>query len=131
MRRIMLAGVIAITMASFVSQTAWEAPKQIEGNSVEAGHKLALYLCSTCHAVDPKQEFSPALINPAPSFLEISNRPGTTTESLQRFLAARHGHGDISMFPAVMPDLMLTDMQKDTAVAYIMSLRNKPRASSN
>ena len=123
MRSITLAGAILVSLATLCSQTAWEAPKLIEGNSIEAGHKLALYLCSTCHAVDPHQEFPPALLNPAPSFITIANRPGTTPESLHRFLAATHGN--ISVFPLQMPDLMLTDTQKDAAIAYIMSLRKE------
>ena len=123
MRPRMLVGAITISLVCFGSQTAWEAPKPTDSNPVEAGHKLALYLCSTCHVVDPNQEFPPALINPVPSFEMIANRPRTTAQSLHRFLATTHG--DISVFPKAMPDLMLTEAQKDAAVAYIMSLRKK------
>jgi hypothetical protein len=37
MRPMMLAGAITISLASFVSQSAWEAPKRIELTPLKAG----------------------------------------------------------------------------------------------
>ncbi len=127
MRPIMLLGTTVISLMMFAAQSAWEAPRLIASDSVDAGHKLALYLCSTCHSVDPKQEFPPALINPAPAFADIANRSATTPASLRHFLATTHG--DPSQLPFNMPNLMLTTAQKDAAIAYIMSLRNKEHLS--
>ena len=121
MRPMILLGTTAVSLMMLAAQTAWEAPRLIESDSVAAGHKVALYLCSTCHEVDPNQQFPPALINPAPEFAAIANRFGTSPASLHQFLATTHG--DPSELPFQMPDLMLTDAQKDAAIAYIMSLR--------
>ena len=115
-------GAIVLSL-SLISQTAMEAPKKIEPAPVEAGRVLAQRLCSTCHAVPTDAEFPPAMIHPAPGFSAIANLPGTTRDSLRKFLDNRHG--DITSFPANMPDLMLTDSQKTAAVAYILSLKEK------
>lgn len=80
-----------------------------------------LYLCSTCHDVSSNQKSPPALINPGPSFAAIANRRDTSRETLRLFLDNQHG--DISAFPIKMPDLILTDAQKEEAIAYILSLR--------
>ncbi len=127
MRPMILLGMTVMWLAMFAAQSAWEAPRLIASDSVEAGHTLALYLCSTCHSVDPKQEFPPALVNPAPAFAEIANRSATTPASLRRFLGTTHG--DPSQLPFKMPNLMLTGAQKDAAIAYIMSLRKRERLS--
>jgi mono/diheme cytochrome c family protein len=108
----------------FISQAAMGAPRQNDPAAVEAGRTLGQRLCSTCHAVPSDAEFPPALIHPAPSFAAIANRPSTTRESLSKFLASRHG--DISVDPPNMPDLMLTDSQKAAAIAYILSLKDRP-----
>src|SRR5579872_2992777 len=79
-------------------------------DNVEAGRSVARNLCSTCHDVSADQQFPPALVNPAPTVVSIANRAGTTRETLQKFLASTHG--DISAFPAKMPDLKLTEQQK-------------------
>lgn len=124
MRLTRLAGATAILSAAFIPAPAWEAPNLVPSDAVESGHKLALYLCSTCHDVDPNQEFPPALINPAPSFASIANNANSTRVSLRRFLNTTHG--DVTKLPMQMPDVMLTESQKDAAVAYIMSLRTTP-----
>jgi Cytochrome c len=120
-----ISGIIGATVLSLplISQTAMEAPNKIDPARVEAGRILAQRLCSTCHAVPTDAEFPPALIHPAPSFASIANRPTTTQESLRKFLATRHG--DISLVPPNMPDLMLTDSQKAAAIAYILSLKDR------
>ena len=124
MRLNLFAGATALLLASLFSGPAWEAPRPAQSGAAESGHKLALFLYSTCHEVDPNQEFPPALINPAPSFASIANNPGSTRASLRTFLNTTHG--DVSKLPLQMPDLMITDAQKDDAVAYIMSLRKAP-----
>ena len=120
-------GTAVVSLMMFGAQTAWGAAASIQADSIEAGHKLANYLCSTCHSVDPNQEFPPALINPAPSFASIANRSGTAPSSLRHFLATTHG--DPSQLPFKMPNLTLTNAQRESAIAYIMSLRKKESVS--
>jgi hypothetical protein len=115
----------AVLLLTLVSQTAMGAPKQNDPAAIESGRVLAQRLCSTCHAVPTDAEFPPALLHPAPSFAAIANRPAMTQESLRNFLATRHG--DISLVPPNMPDLMLTESQKTAAIAYILSLRDRPQ----
>ncbi len=119
-----LAGTTAALLASFIPTVAYEAANPVQSAAVESGHKLALFLCSTCHEVDPHQEFPPALINPAPSFASIAHDESSTRVSLRKFLDTTHG--DVTKLPLQMPDLMISDAQKDDAVAYILSLRNAP-----
>ncbi len=129
MRRTLSGGVIALTVVALASANASEVQNSAgadtaggrETLAVQMGRTLALRLCSTCHDVSSNQEFPPALIKPGPSFADIANRRDTSRETLRVFLNNRHG--DISVFPMKMPDLMLTDAQKEQAVAYIMSLR--------
>lgn len=126
MRRTLLAGVIAITAAAPVSasaqnMTAADAPGGRETLAVQMGRTLALSLCSTCHDVSSNQESPPTLINSGPKFAAIANRRDTSREMLRLFLD--NLHGDISVFPIKMPDLMLTDAQKEQAITYILSLR--------
>jgi cytochrome c len=121
MRSMILGGAVMIALNVSIPETALEAPRLIAVDPVESGHRLAMNLCSTCHDVSPDQEFPPALINPAPGFATIANRPGTSGESLRKFLATTHG--DMASLPIKMPDLMLTDTQKEVAIAYILSLR--------
>ena len=124
MRLTPMACATVISLSSFVPGSAREASNLVQSSPAESGHNLALFLCSTCHDVDPNQEFPPGLINPAPSFRSIANQSGSTRASLRKFLDTTHG--DVAKLPLRMPDLKLTDAQKDAAVAYIMSLRNAP-----
>jgi mono/diheme cytochrome c family protein len=128
MRRTLSGGVIALTAAGLVSGSAEvqslsaaDAPGGRETLAVQMGRTLALRLCSNCHDPSPNQESPPALINSGPSFATIANRRDTSHQTLRLFLDSRHG--DISVFPITMPDLMLTDAQKEQAIAYILSLR--------
>lgn len=122
-------GVIAVAWAVLTSVSvseaqsvaAADAPEARETLAVQMGRTLALRLCSTCHDVASNQDFPPALNKPGPSFAAIANRRDTSRETLRLFLD--NLHGDISVFPIKMPDLMLTDAQKEQAVAYIISLR--------
>ncbi len=124
MRHLIFGGVLTVLgLSALFPATAQESPRLIAVGPVEAGHRLALNLCSTCHDVSPNQEFPPALLNPAPSLVSIANRSGTNRESLHRFLDSRHG--DMNSLPLQMPDLMLVEAQKNAAIAYILSLRTE------
>ena len=66
---------------------------------------------SACHVVDANQ--SKATDN-APSFRTIAARPDTTADSLDRYLSRAH---------TLMPDFSLSSRERDTLIAYILSLR--------
>ena len=76
------------------------------------GRPLAERWCMACHVVERE---SPA-ISPdrGPSFPVIAAKPGTTAESLRRYLSTGHTH---------MPDFVLSRFESDALIAYIQSLR--------
>jgi mono/diheme cytochrome c family protein len=75
------------------------------------GGSLAVRWCMACHVVEPNQ--STATDN-APSFQAIAARPGTTPDSLDRYLSKGH---------TLMPDFSLSSQERNALVAYILSLR--------
>jgi hypothetical protein len=62
------------------------------------------------------------LVPPAPPFLEIANRPGSTQASLRHFVATTHW--DEKSLPVTMPNPSLTDVQIEEVVSYLLSLRS-------
>jgi len=114
-----LLGAVALCGMLMPAIGAGAAPK---GSTVADGEHIARLICSACHVVASDQEFPPILNKPAPSFKDIANRPGTTAESLQRFIASTHW--DVDTIPMTMPNPML-DKEQITAVSrYILSLRS-------
>jgi mono/diheme cytochrome c family protein len=75
------------------------------------GGSLAVRWCMACHVVEPNQ--STATDN-APSFQTIAARPGTTPDSLDRYLSKGH---------TLMPDFSLSSQERNALVAYILSVR--------
>lgn len=55
-----------------------------------------------------------------PSFAAIANRPGTTAETLRKFVRTTHS---TMAEPGNMPLMGATDYQLDQIVRYILSLR--------
>jgi len=78
-------------------------------------------VCSACHEVARDQEYPPILAKPAPSFSEIAHRPGTSVESLQRFIVSTHW--DVNALPMTMPNPMLSRDEARSVARYIVSLR--------
>jgi mono/diheme cytochrome c family protein len=105
----MLAGAMAATAS---------AQQPTHRSAVQEGHRLALSKCDVCHIVAADQEFRPLLSNYAPSFYDVANRPGTTAESLEAFLARPHSYEN-------MPSPDLTPAQVVGVVSYILSLRGR------
>jgi len=97
------------------------APPVAKAQAVTDGRNLAVQVCAACHYVGSPQPFDPVLQPPAPPFREIANRPGTTAQSLRRFVMNPHG-GDRSV-AVRMPNAMLLPEQADQVTAYILSLR--------
>lgn len=79
----------------------------------EAGLKLALKVCSSCHAVEAGQVLSP--LERAPAFEDIADKPGVTGMALTAFLTTPH---------VSMPDLILEPGEISDIVAHILHLRD-------
>ncbi len=97
--------------------------QEADSDDVAQGHHLATLICSACHVAASDQPFEPILRPPAPSFVAIAQRPSTTAESVQKFLATTHR--DISN-PQGMPNPQLLDSQVRQLTAYLVSLRKRP-----
>jgi cytochrome c2 len=112
-------GVSLLLLASASAGGAAAADRE-----TDAGRRIAALVCAPCHVVAKDQEFGPMLNEPTPSFEDIANRPGTSAQSLRRFLTEIHWNArDI---PLRMPDPMLAEHQKAAVIAYILSLRRAP-----
>jgi mono/diheme cytochrome c family protein len=92
-----------------------------QGSAVTRGDDLARLVCSTCHVVAADQDFPPALQPPAPSFLDIANRPGTTAKSLRQFILITHW--DLKSTRVTMPNPRMRPEDASALADYIMSLR--------
>lgn len=73
-----------------------------------AGRRLAEGVCLQCHSADsgPKR---------APTFAAVAAMPSTTAQALGVFLKTSH---------PTMPNIMLSDNERDDVIAYILSLRH-------
>jgi mono/diheme cytochrome c family protein len=71
-----------------------------------AGGRLVEAVCAVCH--------DPAGGRRAPAFAAVAAMPSTTAASLGVFLRTSHSS---------MPNLMLTQTERDDVIAYILSLR--------
>jgi len=79
--------------------------------SVPVGRDLAIRWCMACHVVEPNQSMA---TDNAPPFPTIAARPGTTAGALDRYLSKSH---------TLMPDFSLSSQERESLVAYILSLR--------
>ncbi len=84
----------------------------------QAGRRLALRVCDACHIVAANDQMPPLVPRYAPSFFDIANRPGTTAQSLQGFLAHPHALAN-------MPYPELAAAQVADVAAYILTLRGR------
>lgn len=86
----------------------------------QRGEYVAVKWCSECHRVGPDQPsgMRPGHILPppveAPSFMAIAARPAVTAEWLDRFMREPH---------LPMPAYRLRDDERQTLIAYILSLK--------
>ena len=87
------------------------------------GGQLARIACSDCHIVASDAASPPRLYDAGPRFDEIANRPGTSEQSLQRFITTTHWDG--RTIPITMPKPDLTKQQVVSLSRYIMSLRKR------
>lgn len=98
----------AAAIAALAILMAPTAPVQAGEGSPGEGFKLAKQLCADCHAIGKGQ---PAF-TPVPSFTDIAASEHNA-QSLRVFLRTPH---------ATMPNIVLTDTQRDDIAAYIDSL---------
>ena len=77
-----------------------------------AGHELALRWCSSCHLVDPTQQYQGS--DAVPTFVAVAAMKSTTSASLRVFLSTPHSR---------MPDFALSRDNIADLSAYILSLR--------
>jgi hypothetical protein len=90
---------------------------------VLSGKQLARIACSACHVVAKDSESPSPLYELGPPFEEIANRPGTSEQSLQRFITTTHWDGET--IPITMPRPELSNQQVVSLARYIMSLRKR------
>ena len=115
--RLKLCGAAAFALALVLGATASAAAA--DAAMIEAGHKLAMKICATCHVVEEGQP-KPVLHPEAPSFADIAARPDVTEAWLSAFLGHPHG---AERRTSVMPPFALTPSQADEAIAYLLSLK--------
>jgi mono/diheme cytochrome c family protein len=85
-----------------------------EMGDAKKGATLAQTVCAECHTVDVGQTPSPN--TRAPSFVTVAKTRGMTELALRVWLQSPH---------PTMPNLLLTDEQKDDVIAYLLSLKYK------
>lgn len=110
-RWIVLLGGLAVCAACLPGDRS--RAEDIQGDAT-AGRVLVVKECNECHSVSPEQRAM--RLDAAPGFDEIANKPQTTAISLRAFLQQSH---------PTMPNLMLTEAERDNAIAYILSLRQQ------
>ncbi len=89
---------------------------------VQRGEQIAQEQCSACHVVAERQELTPILKQPAPSFRSIANRPQTSDESLRHFVTSTHW--DPKTVPPSMPSPELSKSDTMAVIRYILSLKD-------
>jgi cytochrome c2 len=80
----------------------------------QKGQAYARMVCSECHSVEKVQARSPNAN--APAFAAVAATSGMTELALRTWLQTPH---------PTMPNLLLTDDQKDDVIAYLLSLKDK------
>lgn len=107
-RRLAMAAILALSAVSAHAQ---------DGN-IAAGHAFAREACNACHMLEAKQK-KPRRIVIGPAFRDIANTRGITATALRVFLTTSH---------PTMPNLILTPDEITDVIAYILSLRRRPRS---
>ena len=116
---------IPLVALGVVAGAAWAQESNVT-DDVQQGHRLAVMICSNCHAAANDQPFQPILRQPAPPFESLAQRSTITADSVRTFLTATHR--DISN-PEGMPNPQLLDFQINQVTAYLLSLRKQPAAA--
>ena len=102
-----LVGLLALMVGPAAGSTAAQ-----EVGDARKGLAFAQKVCAECHGVAPGQ----LVLAAAPTFRAIANTPGMTALALTVFLRTPHRN---------MPNLVISDSDRDNVIAYILSLRDK------
>ena len=97
-------------LTALILATASQAAAQSGPGDPNAGLELARQQCSECHFVE--REWADMEVMFAPDFIDIAASEHNA-QSLRVFLRTPH---------ATMPNIILTDRERDDIVSYIMSL---------
>jgi mono/diheme cytochrome c family protein len=95
-----------------VAVLAGSAAAAQEAGDARKGLDFARRVCAECHGVAPGQTVPAA----APTFSAIANTPGMTALALTVFFRTPHRN---------MPNLVISDEDRENVTAYILSLRDK------
>jgi mono/diheme cytochrome c family protein len=104
---------VRLTFASMLAigaLGAGAAAQDLPGDPA-AGLEYARAICADCHDVERDWDELAAFYGPP--FVDIAALPSTTEMSLKAFLRTPHEN---------MPNLILTDEERDNVIAYILSL---------
>ncbi len=101
-----------VFIVSLLIATASSAWAQDNLGEIGQGHEIARKTCAACHRVE-KGETGEKFLDVA-SFQTVANDRTRTKLALLVFLKSPH---------AKMPDIILTEKEIDSIIAYIMSLR--------
>jgi mono/diheme cytochrome c family protein len=118
-----ICGLLGVAVCGLPGPRAHAQPAG-EAEELARGEHIARYVCATCHVVARNQEFAPLLSKPAPSFLDIANRPGVSAESLEHFITTTHWDNP-DKIQITMPSLLATPEQARAVARYILSLRKR------
>ena len=83
---------------------------QGQGGDPVAGRALAGHICAECHLIDGTHSRS---LPRGPTFKDLAERRGNSTERIRRFLRKPHGE---------MPEIPLKPNEIEDLVSYILAL---------
>ncbi len=86
-----------------------------EIGDASAGLAYAKKDCASCHGVLANEQISP--LPQAPTFQAAADTPGMTATALAVWLQSSH---------PTMPNIVLSETNRDNVIAYITSLKRKP-----
>lgn len=110
MNRIAGCLILAIVLAALLAGRGVLA-QSVSGDPI-AGEKFAREVCVICHEVE--KGLHGISLKGAPAFQDVADDPAITSLSLRVFLRSPH---------EVMPDLILSDVEREDVIAYILSLK--------
>jgi mono/diheme cytochrome c family protein len=115
---------LALAVPILVAWRAAAAQQPEPVDAVDNGRRLADAICSPCHETAPGK---PATVLTgslaAPSFAAVMQKPEADATFLRGFITVEHVRAKPS---AVMPDVRLSDSERDALVSYLLSLRRHP-----
>jgi hypothetical protein len=134
MKRMFAAVLGGCFFAGLAASHAVQAAAQVQSFSretdLQTGRTEATKLCSACHIIAPNDRSRLLYRGQSPSFEDIANRPGTTAESLRKFIDNMHLRAyeipQESRRPEIIPDQDKSQLGAYIFV-YILSLKKPTR----